>query len=141
MNTQEEIKNTIFNLISIKNVVIVPSISAKAEFLKTVYPHNIDLVVFSKTDDFDIAASAKIVFFGCYIETYSKNEHIVMDDILHSSQFAQPYTIRWTPESLAIFLSCWFSQGKFKTIGNNQGYRFNDPSLNPRLHWARRIMT
>lgn len=139
INSGEFEKELAFKILKIKNVVILPSVDSKNYFLKTVYPHNIDCVVFHKDEVLEISNTCKIVFFGCYISDLASNEHIIMDDILYSSKYAKPYAIQWTPENLATFLGYWFSQDTLRKIPNNLKFRFETTSPKAGSEWLWKI--
>ena len=44
--------------------------------------------------------------------------------------------LKWKPENFAMFLSCWFSQGKLKKMGNN----FSFPLKNSKTEWLKEIL-
>lgn len=135
-NIQNFKKESTFDILKIKNVVIMPSVEAKKYFLEVVYPHNIDCIVFHKDEVFDIPKNCKIAFFGCYNSEFLDNEHIIMDDILYSSKHAKPYTIRWSPESLATFLRNWFLQDALRKTSNNLKFRFETTTPKEGHEWV-----
>ena len=53
------------------------------------------------------------------IEELSAFENIVMDDIIYSNWEPKPYKTKWTPQSLASFMSHWFAQDKLRKMNNN----------------------
>jgi len=129
-----------FQLCNIKNLIVVPSKNAKTAFLETVYPHNIDCIVVTSDEARSLSGNYKIVFFGCFVNELSNCENLIMDDLILSRWYKKPYTIRWEPEQLAIFLSCWFQQDKIRKIGNNQNWRFEKETHEGRGDWLRKLM-
>ena len=130
-----------FQLCSIKNLIVVPSESAKKSFLLDVYPYNIDCVVLTAKEAKDYKGDYKVVFFGCFVPELSHCENIIMDDIIYRSLSPKPFTVRWEPESLATFLSCWFNQGKLRKMHNDHTWRFeHGKPTDGRFSWLRDLM-
>lgn len=130
-----------FQLCSIKNLVVVSNNDAKKAFLETVYPHNIDCIVVTAQEAKQYSGDIKVIFFGCFVEELKNCENIVMDEIIYRSWSPKPFAIRWEPESLATFISCWFSQGKLRKMQNNFTWRFeNGKPTDGRFDWLSKIM-
>jgi len=109
-----------FQLFNIRNLIIVSSARAKEQYLKHVYPHNIDCIVLTKEEAMNYEGDFKIVFVGCMMEKFAKNENIILDDILRLNYLSdRKHQIRWTPEMLASFLGAWFAQTKIRKMHNN----------------------
>ena len=108
-----------YQLCDIKNIVIVKNEKNKTAFLHYIYPHNIDCIVVNEDEAYKfVNEESRIVFVGCFIKEFSEYENIIIDDFL--------FKFKWKPENVAMFLSCWFSQGKIRKIGNNFSYRFEN---------------
>jgi len=130
-----------FQLCNIKNLIVVPSETAKKNFLETIYQHNIDCIVLTKDEAKTYNGDYKVVFFGCFVDNLSNCENIVMDDIIYRAWSPRPYTVRWKPEELATFIGCWFDQGKLRKMKNNQSWRFeNGKPTDGRFEWLKNIM-
>ena len=114
-----------YRLCDIKNIVIVKNEKNKLVFLHYVYPHNINYIVLN--EDEAVNEESKIVFIGCFIKEFSKHENIIIDDFL--------FKLKWTPENVAMFLNCWFSQGKLRKMGNNLAR----PAQNSKTEWLKEI--
>jgi len=109
-----------FQLFNIRNLVIVSSARAKEQYLKHVYPHNIDCVVLTKEEAMNYEGDFKIVFVGCFMEKFAGNENIILDDILRLNYLSdKKHQIKWTPEMLASFIGAWFAQTKIRKMHNN----------------------
>jgi len=110
-----------FQLANIRNLIIVSSYSAKKQYLKHVYPHNIDCIVLTKEEAKNYEGDFKIVFIGCFIEKFAKCENMILDDILKLNYLwsNEQYQIKWTQEMLASFLGAWFAQTKIRKMHNN----------------------
>lgn len=130
-----------FQLCNIKNLVVVPSDKAKEVYLRDVYPYNIDCYVITAQEAKTWQGDYKVVFFGCWVDNLSNCENIIMDDIVFRTWSPKPYSVRWEPESLATFISCWFNQGKLRKMNNDPNWRFEHgkPSEG-RNDWLRNIM-
>ena len=127
-----------FQLCSVKNLIILPNKESKLNFLDIVYPHYIDCVVISIDEVENYKGSYKVAFIGCYSTQYESCENIILDDILlaRDKHYGNPqYTIYWTPETLAVFLSKWFGQGKLRKMNNNLQGRFQKNNI----EWIRKI--
>ena len=108
-----------YQLCDIKNIVIVKNEKNKTAFLHCIYPHNIDCIVVNEDEAYKfVNEETRIVFVGCFIKEFSEYENIIIDDFL--------FKFKWKPENVAMFLSCWFSQGKIRKMGNNFSYRFEN---------------
>ncbi len=131
-----------FQLCNIKNLVIVANDDAKNSFLTHVYPHNIDCIVLTQEESKNyINKKYKVIFLGCYVKDFEDNENIVMDEIIYRAWSPKPYTLRWEPEELATFISCWFMQDKLRKTGNNLSFRFKEGKpTDGRFAWLRKIM-
>jgi hypothetical protein len=129
-----------FQLCNLKNLIVVPSETAKSAFLETVYPHYIDCIVVTANEAMQLSGNYKVVFFGCFVAELSHCENLIMDDIILSRWYKKPYTIRWEPAELAIFLSCWFQQDKIRKMGNNQTWKFENETHEGRGDWLRKLM-
>jgi hypothetical protein len=117
-----------YQLCDIKNIVIVKNKKIKTAFLHYVYPHNINYIVVNVDEAYEfVNEESRIVFVGCFIKEFSKYENIIADDFL--------FKLNWKPENFAMFLSCWFSQGKLKKMGNN----FSFPLKNSKTEWLKEI--
>ena len=117
-----------YQLCDIKNIVIVKNEKNKLVFLHYVYPHNINYIVLNEDEASEfVNEESKIVFIGCFIKEFSKYENIIIDDFL--------FKLKWTPENVATFLNCWFSQGKLRKMGNN----FSFPLKNSKIEWLKEI--
>ena len=117
-----------YQLCDIKNIVIVKNEKIKTAFLHYVYPHNINYIVLNEDEASEfVNEESRIVFVGCFIKEFSKYENIIADDFL--------FKLNWKPENFAMFLSCWFSQGRLKKMGNN----FSFPLKNSKTEWLKEI--
>ena len=100
--------------------MIVSSARSKEQYLKLVYPHNIDCVVLTKEEAIKHEGNFKIVFVGCFMEKFADNENIILDDVLRLSYLSnKKHQIKWTPEMLASFIGAWFGQTKIRKMHNN----------------------
>jgi hypothetical protein len=129
-------------LCNIKNIIVLSNKNAKNAYLSSVYPHNIDCIVLTKEEALDYKdKNCKFVFFGCFIKELADQEHIIMDDFIYKNGSPKPYTRRWEPESLATFITCWFGQGKIRSMGNNHSEQFiNGKASDGRFEWLKDIM-
>ena len=129
-------------LCNIKNIIVLSNKNAKNAYLSSVYPHNIDCIVLTKEEALDYKdKNCKFLFFGCFIKELADQEHIIMDDFIYKNWSPKPYTIRWEPESLATFITCWFGQGKIRSMGNNHSEQFiNGKASDGRFEWLKDIM-
>lgn len=109
-----------FQLFNIRNLVIVSSARSKEQYLKHVYPHNIDCIVLTKEEAMKHKGNFKIVFVGCFMEEFASNENIILDDILRLNYLSnKKHRIEWTPEMLSSFIGEWFGQTKIRKMHNN----------------------
>ena len=126
-----------FQLFDIRNLVIVSSTRSKEQYLKLVYPHNIDCVVLTKEEAMRHEGDFKIVFVGCFMEKFADNENIILDDVLRLSYLSdKKHRIEWTPEMLASFIGAWFGQTKIRKMHNN----FNDYFSHRRDSWIKELI-
>ena len=126
-----------FQLFNIRNLVIVSSTRSKEQYLKHVYPHNIDCIVLTKEEAMNYEGDFKIVFVGCFMEKFADNENIILDDVLRLNYLSnKKHRIKWTPEMLASFLGAWFSQTKIRKMHNN----FNDYYSYKKESWIKDLM-
>ena len=126
-----------FQLFNIRNLVIVSSTRSKEQYLKLVYPHNIDCVVLTKEEAMRHEGDFKIVFVGCFMEKFADNENIILDDVLRLSYLSdKKHRIEWTPEMLASFIGAWFGQTKIRKMHNN----FNDYFSHRGESWIKELM-
>ena len=126
-----------FQLFDIRNLVIVSSARSKEQYLKLVYPHNIDCVVLTKEEAIKHEGNFKIVFVGCFMEKFTDNENIILDDVLRLSYLSdKKHRIEWTPEMLASFIGAWFGQTKIRKMHNN----FNNYFSHRRESWIKELM-
>tara|TARA_A100001388_G_scaffold277649_1_gene270220 strand:+ start:4261 stop:4668 length:408 start_codon:yes stop_codon:yes gene_type:complete len=130
-----------YKLCNIKNLVVVSTEHAKTAFLESVYPHNIDCIVVTQQEAKKYKGNFKVMFFSCFVKELSHCENIVMDDIIFSTWSPKPNCVRWEPESLAIFMSNWFSQDRYRKTKNNHTWRFENGKPNDgRFDWLQKIM-
>ena len=126
-----------FQLFNIRNLVIVSSTRSKEQYLKLVYPHNINCVVLTKEEAMRHEGDFKIVFIGCFMEKFADNENIILDDVLRLSYLSdKKHRIEWTPEMLASFIGAWFGQTKIRKMHNN----FNDYFSHRGESWIKELM-
>ena len=130
-----------FQLCNIQNLVVLANENAKQVFMETVYPHNIDCIVLTQQEAKHWTGNYKVVFFGCWVEELKDCENIIMDDMIFKTWSPKPHCIRWEPQSLAMFIACWFNQGKYRKTGNNMSWRFQEGKPNDgRFEWLRNLM-
>lgn len=126
-----------FQLFNIRNLVIVSSARSKEQYLKHVYPHDIDCIVLTKEEAMKHEGNFKIVFVGCFMEKFASNENIILDDVLRLNYLSnKKHRIEWTPEMLASFISAWFGQTKIRKMHNN----FTDYYSHRRESWIKELM-
>ncbi len=130
-----------FQLCSIKNLIVLANNSAKQSFIETVYPHNIDCIVLTQEEAKEYNGDYKVVFFGCFVDELSHCENIIMDEIIYRAWSPSPYNVRWEPQQLATFISCWFGQGKLRKMNNDHNWRFEKGKpTDGRFSWLRNLM-
>lgn len=126
-----------FQLFNIRNLVIVSSTRSKEQYLIHVYPHNIDCVVLTEEEAMNYEGDFKIVFVGCFMEKFAKNENIILDDVLRLNYLSnKKHRIVWTPEMLASFIGAWFGQTKIRKMHNN----FNNYYSDKKESWIKDLM-
>ena len=110
-----------FQLCSIKNIICVPSESARKAYLDTIYQYNIDCYV-TTIDKVDQFKDVRIIFIACYRDT--EYDNMIIDDILLES----------SPKHVAGYIQAWFGQFKLRKMRENLSFRFRN-----RREWLKKI--
>lgn len=130
-----------YQLCEIKNLVVVSNEKTKNFFLQEIYPYNIDCIVLTKKEAIEYEdKNYKIVFIGCYIDTFKHCENIIIDNFLKLNfqlNKESKFNINWTPQNLAMFINLWFSQTKLKKMNNNLTKYYDNKKTNS---WIKGLM-